>query len=76
MQLNAPPIIMDEVQYVPELFRSIKIACDASQQRGLFMLSGSQPLLLMKNASESLSGSVGESVCTGDAGALPSGDSE
>ena len=58
MQLNAPPIVMDEVQYVPELFRSIKIACDASRQRGLFMLSGSQPLLLMKNASESLSGRV------------------
>lgn len=58
MQLNAPPITMDEVQYVPELFRYIKMACDASQQRGLFTLSGSQPLLLMKNASESLSGRV------------------
>ena len=58
MQLNAPPITMDEVQYVPELFRHIKMACDASQERGLFTLSGSQPLLLMKNASESLSGRV------------------
>ena len=58
MQLNAPPIIMDEVQYVPELFRYIKMACDASQARGLFTLSGSQPLSLMKNASESLSGRV------------------
>ena len=58
MQLNAPPIVMDEVQYVPELFRHIKMACDVSQARGLFTLSGSQPLLLMKNASESLSGRV------------------
>ena len=58
IQFNAPPIIMDEVQYVPELFRHIKMACDASQARGLFTLSGSQPLLLMKNASESLSGRV------------------
>ena len=58
IQFNAPPIIMDEVQYVPELFRHIKMACDASQARGQFTLSGSQPLLLMKNASESLSGRV------------------
>lgn len=58
LQLNHPPITMDEVQYVPELFRYIKMACDASQGRGLFTLSGSQPLLLMKHASESLSGRV------------------
>ena len=58
MQFNAPPVIMDEVQYVPGLFRYIKMACDASPDRGLFTLSGSQPLLLMKEASESLSGRV------------------
>ena len=43
---------------MPELFRQIKMACDATEERGLFTLSGSQPLLLMKNASESLSGRV------------------
>ena len=58
LQLNQPPITMDEIQYVPELFRQIKIVCDASNEKGLFTLSGSQPLLLMKNASESLSGRV------------------
>ena len=58
LQLNQPPITMDEVQYVPELFRQIKMVCDASNEKGLFTLSGSQPLLLMKNASESLSGRV------------------
>ena len=58
LQINQPPITMDEVQYVPELFRQIKMVCDASQERGLFTLSGSQPLLLMKHASESLSGRV------------------
>ena len=58
MQLNAPPITIDEVQYVPELFRYIKMACDETNERGLFSLSGSQPLLLMKSASESLSGRV------------------
>ena len=58
LQLNQPPITMDEVQYVPELFRQIKMVCDTSNEKGLFTLSGSQPLLLMKNASESLSGRV------------------
>ena len=58
LQMNPPPVVMDEVQYVPELFRQIKMACDATEERGLFTLSGSLPLLLMKNASESLSGRV------------------
>lgn len=58
LQIHHPPIILDEVQYVPELFRQIKMVCDASQERGLFTLSGSQPLLLMKHAAESLSGRV------------------
>ena len=58
LQINQPPITMDEVQYVPELFRQIKMVCDASRERGLFTLSGSQPLLLMKHALESLSGRV------------------
>ena len=58
LQLNPPPITMDEVQYVPELFRQIKMVCDQSQEHGLFALSGSQPLQLMERASESLSGRV------------------
>ena len=44
MMLNPPPVIYDEVQRTPELFRYIKIKCDQSQERGLFCLSGSQPL--------------------------------
>ncbi|MBQ6255240.1 MAG: ATP-binding protein [Clostridia bacterium] len=58
LQINHPPVTLDEVQYVPELFRYIKMVCDASRERGLFTLSGSQPLLLMKHAAESLSGRV------------------
>lgn len=58
MMLNPPPVIYDEVQRVPELFRYIKLACDESTERGLFCLSGSQPLELMEGASESLSGRV------------------
>jgi len=59
MMLNQPPVIFDEVQRAPGLFRYIKIACDDTQGKGLFCLSGSQPLELMEKASESLSGRVG-----------------
>ena len=59
MMLNQPPVIYDEVQRAPGLFRYIKAACDETQEKGLFCLSGSQPLELMENASESLSGRIG-----------------
>ena len=59
MMLNPPPVIYDEVQRAPELFRYIKIACDASDDKAQFCLSGSQPLELMEKASESLAGRVG-----------------
>ena len=59
MMLNPSPAFYDEVQRAPGLFRFIKIACDASDGRGLFCLSGPQPLELMESSSESLSGRVG-----------------
>ena len=55
----APPLILDEVQYVPELFSGIKIIADNATDNGIFFLTGSQQFHLMKNASESLSGRVG-----------------
>ena len=58
MMFNPPPVILDEVQRVPELFRYIKMQCDGSEKRGLYALSGSQPFRLMQNVSESLSGRV------------------
>lgn len=58
LTLNSPPIILDEVQLVPEIFRNIKIKCDESKERGLFNLSGSQSFRLMDVASESLSGRI------------------
>ena len=51
MMLNRPPVIFDEVQRAPGLFRYIKILCDESSDKGLFCLSGSQPLELMEKAS-------------------------
>lgn len=58
MMLNRPPVIYDEVQRAPALFRYIKIACDNSDERGRFLLSGSQQFKLMKEVSDSLSGRV------------------
>ena len=56
--LNAPPVTMDEVQRVPELFRYIKMSCDRSEEKGQFLLSGAQPFRLMELASDSLAGRV------------------
>lgn len=58
LTLNPPPVVLDEVQRVPDLFRYLKIQCDEREQKGLFALSGSQPFKLMQNVSESLSGRV------------------
>src|SRR5207244_6330748 len=51
------PVIIDEVQYAPGLFRYLKVAVDASRNRhGQFLLTGSQRFTLMKSVSESLAG--------------------
>lgn len=55
---NPPPILIDEVQYAPELFTYIKIISDRERKNGLFWLTGSQKFHLMKNVSESLAGRV------------------
>jgi hypothetical protein len=58
MMLNEPPVFLDEIQYVPSLFRYIKISCDHHDRKGLFYLSGSQPFKLMDMVSDSLAGRV------------------
>ncbi|MCL2576835.1 MAG: ATP-binding protein [Defluviitaleaceae bacterium] len=58
-QTYKPPIIIDEVQYAPELFSQIKILCDESEETGLFWLTGSQKYSMMKNVRETLAGRVG-----------------
>ena len=52
------PIILDEVQYVPELFPYIKMRIDTIQENNMYLMTGSQSFELMKNASESLAGRV------------------
>jgi len=58
-QTYKPPIIIDEVQYAPELFSQIKIICDECEETGQFWLTGSQQFKLMKNIRETLAGRVG-----------------
>jgi predicted AAA+ superfamily ATPase len=58
-QTYKPPVIIDEVQYAPELFGQIKILCDASDEPGLFWLTGSQQFDMMKNVRETLAGRIG-----------------
>ncbi len=58
MQMHSLPILIDEVQYAPELFSYIKIAIDNGAEPGTFWLTGSQPFKLMELAQESLAGRV------------------
>lgn len=53
-----PPLLIDEIQYAPELLPYIKMAVDNTRQPNLFWLTGSQQFHLMKGVSESLAGRV------------------
>lgn len=53
------PLLIDEIQYAPELFPYIKSIVDESGESGMFWLTGSQQFLLMQNVTESLAGRVG-----------------
>jgi predicted AAA+ superfamily ATPase len=57
-QLHEPPILIDEVQYAPELFTYIKIHVDKYHNPGDFWLTGSQAFKLMHGVQESLAGRV------------------
>ena len=59
MQRYRPPVIIDEIQYAPELLPYIKMEADRTQRNGDWWLTGSQPLHLMEKVSESLAGRVG-----------------
>ena len=58
LQLHRPPVIIDEVQYAPELFTYIKIHVDKHHTPGAFWLTGSQIYRLMRGVQESLAGRV------------------
>jgi len=57
LKRHPAPVIIDEVQYAPGLFRHLKATVDANRGRnGQFLLTGSQKFSLMKNVSDSLAG--------------------
>jgi predicted AAA+ superfamily ATPase len=59
LQENPPPILIDEVQYAPEIFPYIKIYVDTHKDhKGAFWLTGSQKFSLMKGIQESLAGRI------------------
>lgn len=58
LQLHKPPVLIDEVQYAPELFTYIKVHVDKTHTPGEFWLTGSQIFKLMQGVQESLAGRV------------------
>lgn len=57
-QTYAPPVLVDEVQRIPELFRHIKRIVDLSDATGQMWITGSQVFELMRGVSDSLAGRV------------------
>lgn len=58
LQTHKTPILIDEVQYAPELFSAIKRAADSGAEPGSFWLTGSEAFSLMKGINESMAGRV------------------
>lgn len=53
-------VIFDEIQYVPNIFRELKIHVDRDRSNyGKWILTGSQQFELMQHAGESLAGRIG-----------------
>lgn len=59
LQRYTPPLLIDEIQYAPQLLSYIKIYADTKAQNGDIWLTGSQRLPLMQGVTESLAGRVG-----------------
>lgn len=59
LQRYSPPVMIDEVQYAPQLFPYIKIIADQRKKCGDFWLTGSQMFRLMKDVTETLAGRAG-----------------
>lgn len=58
LQSHPHPVLIDEVQYAPQLLPHIKIAVDGGAAPGSYWLTGSQPFHLMHGVAESLAGRV------------------
>ena len=58
LQSYPAPLILDEVQYVPEVLASLKRFVDQSPEKGQYYLTGSQNFAALRQISESLAGRV------------------
>lgn len=58
LQRYRPPVLIDEIQYAPNLLPYIKMAIDEGSGKGAFWLTGSQHFNMMKGVTESLAGRV------------------
>ena len=59
LQRYTAPLLIDEIQYAPQLLPLIKLEVDRTGAPGQFWLTGSQPFHLMRDVSESLAGRAG-----------------
>jgi predicted AAA+ superfamily ATPase len=55
---HSAPIILDEIQYVPQLLSHIKRIVDQSSDRPQYLLTGSQNLAMLSSVAESMAGRV------------------
>ncbi len=53
-----PPLMIDEIQYAPQLLPVIKMRIDRDHAPGAYWLTGSQQFQMMKGVSETLAGRV------------------
>ncbi len=58
LQRFPAPVLIDEIQYAPELFPYIKEIVDRDRKAGMYWLTGSQQYHLMKHVGESLAGRI------------------
>jgi hypothetical protein len=54
-----PPLVLDEIQYVPELLPALKRKIDNLQKPGQYFLTGSQNLAMLRSVAESMAGRIG-----------------
>jgi predicted AAA+ superfamily ATPase len=76
LKAHPPPVILDEIQYVPDFLHYIKTAIDENRRPGQWLLSGSRNFALMQGVSQTLSGRIailnllpftlGESIGSGE----------
>ena len=58
LQRFSPPVLIDEIQYAPQLLPLIKMAADRERKPGRFWLTGSQQFRMMRGVSETLAGRI------------------